>query len=71
MSDEEMDMDADQVATRVEMHGKIKVNIRRGEYIPANTKHSQSSLWNGYEPPDTRISSKAVVKDNHVSHAVK
>jgi hypothetical protein len=64
-----MDMDADQVASRVNTHGKIVVLINRGKYIPTNTKHT--GLWNLYEPPDTRISSKAVVKENHVSHAIR
>lgn len=64
-------MDPDQVASHVNMHGKIDVKITRGKRLQTKAKHAQPKLWNGYEPPDTHISSKAVVKDNHISHAIR
>lgn len=62
-------MDTDEVALGVDTHGKIVVKIHRGvlSSVPFDS-------WSGNVPddaPDTTISSKAVVKDNDVSHAVK
>ena len=66
LPDEEMDICADQTAQDINLRGKIHVSISRGYY----TQPKQPlELWNGYDPPDTRISSKPIVKVNHVSHA--
>jgi len=62
-------MDADQVASNSDRHGRIEVGIRRGDNI--QTRMKQLRPWNGYDVPDTCISSKAVVQDNHVSHAIR
>jgi predicted component of type VI protein secretion system len=69
-TDEEMDMDQAQVQTAVDVLGKITVSVQRGELkeLPAR---SPRTLWDGYDPPDTEVSSKAVVKDNHVSHSIR
>jgi hypothetical protein len=66
--DEDLDMDADEVALGVDVHGKIVVEIHRGVLgsVPVDSRRSVHD-----DAPDTTISSKAVVKDNDVSHAVK
>lgn len=66
-------MTADEVARDVEIHGKIVVTVKRGTTVPmARIKHDAPlKLWTGYDPPDTEVSSKKVVQDNRVSHAVK
>lgn len=69
--DEELDMDVEEVDRRINLHGKIVVSVRRGERVKTNIKPSRGKLWDGYDAPNTRISSKAVVKDNHVSHAIR
>lgn len=52
LPDEDMDTEADQITSDVNMLGKIDVEFSRG-------KRRQT------------ISSKAVVKDNHISHAIR
>ena len=71
--DEDMEMDAGQVKRSVEEFGKIVVSITRGTFVrmPSDRDNSPVTLWDGYEAPDVQISSKAVVKDNHVSHAIR
>lgn len=70
-------MDRDHVAKYIEAHGKIVVSINRGSFetIASTSKktsgYSKPALWDRYQAPDTVMSSKAVVKNNHVSHAVK
>jgi hypothetical protein len=71
--DEELDMDADEVAREADIHGKIVVTVQRGNLVkkPESSNPGVDVLWNGYEAPDTKVSSKNVVKDNHVSHAIR
>jgi hypothetical protein len=64
-------MDADQAASDSDQHGKIEVKIWRGDKIVTKMKQTPLALWNGYDPPNTHVSSKAVVKDSHVSHAIR
>lgn len=67
-----MDMTAEEIANNTDMHGKIKVTVQRGRTVLRKSKHPRAvKLWEGYDAPDTKISSKDVVKDNRVSHAVK
>jgi hypothetical protein len=71
LPDEDLDMDADQVARDSDQHGRIEVKIWRGDNIVTKTKQTRPTLFNGYDPPNTHVSSKAVVKDGHVSHAIR
>lgn len=68
-TDEEMDMDQAQIQKAIVTLGKITVNVQRGQEknLPARCKPTSSA---GYDRPDTELSSKGVVKDNHVSHAI-
>ena len=67
-----MDMNAEEIANNANMHGKIKVTVQRGREVEKKSKHPRAvKLWEGYDAPDTKISSKDVVKDNRVSHAIK
>lgn len=68
-TDEEMDMDEEQVSRSIELHGKISVTLRRGGYVMSSAAERQ--MFDNYQAPNTAVSSKAVVKDNHVSHAIK
>jgi hypothetical protein len=70
LADEDLDLDPCQVSKHVEGHGKIVVSISRGNSI-AKAKGTRQPLSKFETVPDTVISSKAVVKDNHVSHAIK
>lgn len=70
LADEDLDMDPYQVSKHVEGHGKIIVSISRGKSI-ATAKGVGQPLADWYAPSDALVSSKAVVKDNHVSHVVK
>jgi len=63
-------MTADEVAKDSERHGKIMVTVERGKLVKIGRCKKGDALWDYYEPPDTKISSKEVVKDNRVSHAV-
>lgn len=63
-----MDMNSDQVTRGINSHGRIDVVILRGECIPPK---QAPKLWNGPEPPSIRSTSKAIVKDNHVSHTAE
>jgi len=69
--DEDMDMDTDQIASGINSHGKVLIEITRGTRIPKKWKwaHTRPRTVPGHQ--DTHTSSKAVVKDNHVSHAIK
>ena len=65
-------MNAEEIANNANMHGKIKVTVQRGCEVEKKSKHPRAvKLWEGYDAPDTKISSKDVVKDNRVSHAIK
>lgn len=64
-------MAPDEIARDVDMHGKIVVTVSRGILIRKHRGSRAEKLWEGYDAPDTTISSKQVVKDSHVSHAVK
>lgn len=66
-----MELDADQVARSIDLHGKIIVKLRRGNCIKTSSKDAQRRTWNGYQAPDTDASSKEIVSDNHVSHAIR
>lgn len=68
MPDEDMDMDADQVARSINSHGKITVVVSRGEF---SQQYQTPKRCDVYDPPDTRFSSKAVVKEKHVPHTVE
>jgi hypothetical protein len=73
-ADEELDMTADEVAKDVDMHGKIVITISRGSLKERKARRRGArvtKLWTGYDAPDTKVSSKQVVKDSRVSHAVK
>ena len=70
LADENLDMDLYQISKHVEGHGKIVVRISRGNSI-ARAKDVAQPLFDWHAPSDALISSKAVVKDNHVSHVVK
>jgi hypothetical protein len=59
----------DEVERDIQVHGKIVVIVKRGTFD--KTKCSGAKLWQGYDEPDTGISSKKVVQDHAVSHAVK
>jgi hypothetical protein len=71
-ADEELDMSDDQIAQDVDMHGKIVITVERGKREKTECRDPfAAQLWDGYDAPDTKISSKRVVKDSCVSHAVK
>jgi hypothetical protein len=57
-----MEIDEGQVKKSVEEYGKIVVSIARVDF---------DRMPDRYEAPDVQISSKAVVKDDHVSHAIR
>lgn len=66
-------MDAYEILRDADMHGKIMVTVQRGNLI-ARTEYSgpgASRLHDGNVAPNTKISSKEVIKDNRVSHAVR
>jgi len=64
-------MDVDEIARDTDRHGKIIVEVERGDLVKTEpSKKGDRLLWDAYQPPDTRISSKEVVKDNHISHAI-
>lgn len=50
-------------------HGKIVINVSRGKRVDVELWRLEPDSWTD-DVPDTIASSKAVVKDNHVSHAV-
>jgi hypothetical protein len=68
-ADEELEMAADEVAQDVDMHGKIVITVWRG-FLKKNAVRAKK-LWTDYDAPDTKVSSKEVVKDSRVSHAVR
>ena len=68
--DEELEIDSDQVPKHVEGHGKVVVSVQRGNST-TKAKGVGQPLWDKYVAPETLVSSKAVVKDSHVSHAIK
>jgi hypothetical protein len=69
-TDEDMGLDQDQVERSLDTRGKLVMTIQRGRYEkPA--RQFAPLLWDGCDPPDTEVSSKPVVEDNHVSHAVR
>lgn len=73
VTDEKLDMDADQIARDSETHGKITVTVTRGRTsrrLEPKTPIPRR-LQQNYDPPDTKVSSKKVVRDNRVSHAVQ
>ena len=70
LAEEDRNMDDDQVSKHVEGHGKIFVSISRGDSI-AIAKGLAQPMSNQRHAPNTLVSSKAVVKNNHVSHAIK
>lgn len=63
-------MDQSQIERSIARHGKITVRVKRGLARPPSTA-SEPILWNGYDAPDTESSSKSVVKDNQISHAIR
>jgi hypothetical protein len=64
-------MTTDEVKRDSERHGKIIVTVERGNIVKiGRPKKGDEMLWDYYQPPDTKISSKEVVKHNRVSHAV-
>lgn len=68
LPDEEMDLSPDQTARDINLHGKIRVAVFRRYH----TQPTQlPGVWTGYDPPDTHVSSKTIVKVNHVSHAIE
>lgn len=69
LTDEDMEMDDDQISSTLASHGRIVVSFHRGDRVESKT--AQPQLCNVYHAPDTHVSSKAVVKDNHASHAVE
>lgn len=65
-------MDAYEVQRDVDMHGKIMVSVQRGNLTMSECSDPGASrLHDGNVAPDTKISSKQVIKDNRVSHAVR
>jgi hypothetical protein len=65
-------MSTDEIEREVDMHGKITVTLQRGHrMVEENSEADVDVLWEGYDVPDTKVSSKQVVKDNRVSHAVE
>jgi hypothetical protein len=62
-------MDQHQINDIIATHGKVIVTVQRGHHQNPLTR----SRWepDADQPPHTEVSSKAVVKDNHVSHAIK
>lgn len=73
LPDEEMDVDEDQVANGIEVHGRVDVAIYRGESIPSSTARSNTpaTRYRSYHLSGTQLSSNAVVKKNHVSHTIE
>ena len=71
--DEDMEIDPGQVKRIFEEYGKIIVVVTPGFFVAGSSARADSAatLWDGYEAPDVKISSKAVIKDNHVSHAIR
>lgn len=70
LADEDLDIDPSQVSKHVDGHGKIVVSVSRGNSV-TKAKGMGQPLTNRSTPSDALVSSKAVVKDNRVSHAVK
>lgn len=64
-------MAADEVARDVDMHGKIVVTVERGRLKKLRRSERGPKLWTSYDAPDTKVSSKDVVKDHCVANAVK
>lgn len=62
-------MDASQVSSCSEECGKIVVKIFRGR--DSEEKYSVQTHPPQSDAPDTSVSSKAVIKDNNVSHSVR
>jgi hypothetical protein len=64
-----MDMDQHQINDIISTHGTVTVTVQRGH----QQKPLIRSLWepDADHPPHTEVSSKTVVKDNHVSHAIR
>ena len=71
IADEHMEMDKERVAKDVDVHGKIVVEIQRGEVVKPVGETTERPLSNGYLMPETQFSSKEVNKDNHVSHSIR
>lgn len=65
-ADEEMRLTNAETAYAVNTFGRVGVTVWRG-----NRKDNPSALWKGFNPPDTEISSKKIVLDNGVSHAIR
>lgn len=70
LADKELEIEPDQVSKHVGRHGKIVVSIQRGNSV-TKANRERPPLWDKYVAPETLVSSKAVVKDSHVSHAIK
>jgi hypothetical protein len=67
-SDENLDMSHDQVVQSVKNHGKVVVDIRRSKLVE---RPSASTSWTRNDHvSNTRVTSRAVVEEHHVSHAV-
>jgi hypothetical protein len=70
-TDENLRINPEQVAQSVANHGIIVVELWRCKFVK---KHRARELVytqrEGDDTPDTRALPKAVVEDNHVSHAV-
>ena len=62
-----MDMDSDQITRGIKSYGRVDVAILRGDRI---LPKQAPKLWDGHESLSIRSTSKAIVKDNHVSHTV-
>jgi hypothetical protein len=70
--DEDLDVDAEEVSRDPDTHGKIVLIVQRGDLTKTESSDPYASvLWNGYDAPDTKISSKQVIKDSRVSHAAR
>lgn len=70
-SDEDMFMEQDQVDHSVTNYSKILVSVQRSKRVRSSPIKFKPVSWRrDDQAPDTQVSSKAVIKDHHVSHAI-
>jgi len=62
-ADEDLKMADEDIVREVSTLGKVVVTAIRGNF----TRGSAAS-WQGYNAPDTEVTSKEVVENNRVSH---
>jgi hypothetical protein len=65
-------MSAEEISNDADMFGKVTVSVQRGHRVVGQCSETGfGGPWDPYDAPDTKISSKQVIKDNRVSHTVR